>query len=130
MKHGVGTIGWIDLTVDDAVGVKEFYESVIGWSSSGVSLGDYEDFCVHPPGNEQPLAGICHKRGENKRMPSQWMVYVTVEDLDASMTRCEELGGKVIVRDRDMGSHGRMAVIQDPAGAVCAIVQPGIDTSE
>ena len=29
-----------------------------------------------------------------------------------------------IVRDRDMGSYGRMSVIQDPAGAVLAIMQP------
>ena len=62
-----------------------------------------------------------------KTMPAQWMVYITVADLDQSMESCEERGGKVLVRDRDMGSYGRMSVIQDPAGAVCALMQPPID---
>lgn len=26
-----GTIGWIDMTVADAAGVRDFYETVTGW---------------------------------------------------------------------------------------------------
>lgn len=26
-----GTIGWHDLTVTDATGIREFYEAVVGW---------------------------------------------------------------------------------------------------
>jgi uncharacterized protein len=48
---------------------------------------------------------------------------VIVEDVDASARKCTELGGKVIVGPRAMGG-GRFCVIQDPAGAVCALYRP------
>ncbi len=120
----IGKIGWVDLTVDDATAVTEFYRQVTGWDSSAVSLGDYEDYCVQPPGSEAPVAGICHKRGDNANIPSQWMIYITVEDLNASMARCEAMGGEIVSPRRDMGSHGTMCVIKDPAGAVAALIQP------
>lgn len=55
------------------------------------------------------------------------MMYVTVDDLEQSMRQCEEQGGEVIIRSRDMGSFGRMSIIPDPAGAHCAIVQSAGD---
>lgn len=120
----IGKIGWIDLTIDDGTGLAEFYKNVIGWDLSSVSQGDYDDYCVHPPGDKNPVAGICHRRGPNESMPTQWMMYVTVANLVQSMAACEAGGGKVIIRDRDMGSYGRLSIIEDPAGAVCGIMQP------
>ena len=124
MSSKYGEIGWIDLTVADAAEVKSFYAAVVGWEMSEVPVADYCDYCVHPTAEADPIAGICHQRGANAEMPSQWLMYVTVEDLQQSMQQCEALGGKVLVRDRDLGSHGRLSVIEDPAGAVCGLVQP------
>ena len=124
MGSETGKIGWLDLTVENAEEIRDFYQSVVGWDTSAVSLGDYDDFCVHPPGDENPIGGICHKRGANSSMPSQWMVYITVDDLDKSMEECERRGGNIVVRDRDMGPYGRLSVLQDPAGAFLAIIQP------
>ena len=123
MSNDLGKIGWHDLTVENAEEVRDFYRAVVGWDTTAASQGDYEDYCIHPPGDENPVGGICHKRGPNSNLPSQWLMYVTVADLDASIAASEQHGGKVIVRDRDMGSYGRMGVIEDPAGAVIAILQ-------
>ena len=119
-----GKIGWIDLTVSNAEGVRDFYQSVTGWTPSGVDMGGYRDFCMHPPGESQPVAGICHARGPNADLPPVWLVYITVDDLDESVRRCESLGGKVRVAVRSMGSMGRYCVIEDPAGAVAALFEP------
>lgn len=127
LNSEVGKLAWIDLTVPKGTEICEFYKAVVGWDSSPVNVGDYDDYCVHPPGDDEPVAGICHRRGSNETMPAQWMVYITVADLDQSMESCEQRGGKVLVRARDMGSYGRMSVIQDPAGAVCALMQPPFD---
>ena len=71
-----------------------------------------------------PTAGVCHARGVNADLPAQWLVYITVADIEASLAKCVELGGKAIREVRDLGEHGRYCVIQDPAGAVAALVQP------
>ena len=60
----------------------------------------------------------------NADLPAQWLVYITVEDLDDSMSNCEERGGKILVAPKDMGTMGRYCVIQDPAGAVAALFEP------
>ncbi len=118
----VGSIGWNDLTVSDATGVNEFYKKVVGWEDEAVAVDDYHDFVIKSGG--EAMAGICHARGANKDMPAQWLIYIAVADLEKSMVACESSGGKVLVPKRDMGGYGVMCVIQDPAGAVAALIQP------
>ncbi len=119
-----GQVGWIDLTVNDATAVSAFYQAVAGWEREAVAVDDYEDYCVSPPGSGQPFAGICHARGSNSEMPAQWLMYITIPDLQASLQQCETLGGRIVCPPRDMGSYGQMSVIADPAGAVIALLQP------
>ncbi len=45
----VGTVAWIDLTVDDAGSVKDFYRQVVGWKTEDVDMGDYCDFNMNLP---------------------------------------------------------------------------------
>ncbi|PJA97553.1 MAG: glyoxalase, partial [Ignavibacteriales bacterium CG_4_9_14_3_um_filter_34_10] len=42
-KENIGSIGWIDLTVNNAEEVRDFYSKVIGWKSENVPMGDYFD---------------------------------------------------------------------------------------
>ena len=123
-KLDVGAIGWTDLTVSNAEEVRDFYSAVVGWKSSPVKMGDYSDFSMNLPASGDPVAGVCHARGTNANLPSQWLLYIVVEDVEKSAARCEELGGKVVAAPKGMGSQGRYCVIQDPAGAVAALYEP------
>jgi catechol-2,3-dioxygenase len=38
----VGTVAWFDLTVSDAVEVRDFYQAVVGWTTSPVDMGGYQ----------------------------------------------------------------------------------------
>ena len=117
-----GTIGWIDMTVDDAASIRNFYETVTGWQSEGVSMGDYSDY-VMKSSDGDGVAGICHARGSNADLPTGWLIYITVEDVERSAAACEANGGKVIVQPRGLAG-GRFCVIEDPAGACAALYQP------
>ena len=117
-----GKIGWIDITVDDAEGLRDFYANVAGWKPEAVDMGEYADFNMTLPGSGTPAAGICHARGGNAGLPRQWLIYITVADADASAAACLANGGKVLVGPKDMGG-GRFAVIEDPTGAVAALYQ-------
>lgn len=117
----VGAVGWFDLTVPEAEKIRDFYSAVTGWRSEPVDMGDYNDFSMTLPGSGQPIGGICHARGSNAGLPPAWLVYITVDDVDASAKTCSDLGGEIVTAPRDMGSMGRFCVIQDPAGAVAAL---------
>jgi predicted enzyme related to lactoylglutathione lyase len=126
-RHTVGSIGWLDLTVPDAEPIRRFYEQVVGWKSSALRMGDYDDFCLNDPATGRPVAGVCNARGENAELPPVWLAFVTVADIAASIERCMALGGSIVAQPRSMGSYGTMAVIRDPVGAALALVQPPAD---
>ena len=119
-----GTIGWTDLTVPNAEEARDFYKVVAGWESAPVKMGDYDDYNMMAPSTNQPTAGICHARGANADLPAQWLIYILVEDLDASIAACKENGGEVLAGPKYMGESGGYAVIRDPAGAVAALFAP------
>lgn len=120
-KPAVGTIGWIDLTVDDATGVRDFYCDVVGWQAEPHDMGAYDDFIIKTPDGEQTVTGICHARETNANVPAQWMIYIQVADVPESAKRCVALGGKVLDGPRMMGAN-EFCVIEDPAGAVAALI--------
>ena len=91
---------------------------VIGWQPSPVKMGDYDDYNMVSPATEKPAAGICHARGENAKIPPQWMVYIPVKDLEASIKSAEKSGGSVVAR---LGKT--MCIIRDPAGALMGLMQ-------
>ena len=117
----IGAIEWCDLTVTNAEKVKDFYCGVVGWESSPASMGDYDDYNINLPQTSDTIAGVCHARGSNAKLPAQWLMYVRVESVVESAVRCQALGGKVLDGPRAMGAS-QFCVIQDPEGAVLALV--------
>lgn len=119
---GFGKPIWFDLTVPNASQVRDFYQQVMGWTTQNIPMGNYDDYAMLPAGEEKGVAGICHKEGENAVLPSQWMIYFSVPDLKASLEAVTQHGGEVLVPPR--GHPGfEFAVIRDPGGAVCALMQ-------
>lgn len=128
-KPAIGSITWADLTVEDANALRDFYRAVVGWDSAEVDMGGYSDFGMQAPDGGAAVAGICHARGSNAELPPQWLVYITVGNLDQSIERCRELGGSIIAGPKSMGSQGRYCVLRDPAGAVAALFEPSPEDS-
>ena len=117
----IGKILWQDLTVADATVLRDFYAAVVGWQYSPQSMGNYDDYNMNLPESGETVAGICHAQGANAELPPQWLLYIGVADLDHSIAQCQALGGKIIVAARPMGDQ-RFCVVQDPAGAVVALI--------
>jgi predicted enzyme related to lactoylglutathione lyase len=117
-----GTITWTDLTVENAEQLSEFYQAVTGWTPDRIAMGGYSDYTMNDA-DGAAAAGICHARGNNAGIPAQWMIYITVEDLDHAMAECQRLGGTILAAPRSYAG-GRYCIIKDPAGAVCALYQP------
>ena len=121
-KPPVGSIGWCDLTVPGADGVRDFYRDVVGWTSTDCDMGGYADYVMSQPGDGTPATGVCWARGANEGLPPVWLVYFVVASLETSLNRVRALGGSVLREPRSAGG-GRYAVVRDPAGAVCALYE-------
>ena len=121
-KPSIGSVGWLDLTVPDADALKDFYAAVVGWSPAPVPMGDYSDYMMMNPQSETPAAGVCHARGVNSSLPSFWIPYFVMSDLDAAAGEIQTRGGTLLVPVRSAG-NGKYVVFRDPAGAVAALFQ-------
>lgn len=117
----MGSMGWLDLTIEDATAVRDFYAGVVGLTAEGLSMGDYEDF-VMKDASGTPVGGVCHARGSNAVMPPVWLPYFHVADVEAALVEVEARGGTIVKRPAGAGG-GRFAVFQDPAGAYAALYQ-------
>ncbi len=125
-KPEIGSVSWFDLTVPNAEEVQDFYSKVIGWKSEPVSMekGEYEDYNMKAPESDLTVTGVCHAKGVNADLPASWLLYITVKNIDKSIEECKANSGKIIAGPKNMGNYGRYCVIEDPAGAVCALFEP------
>lgn len=123
MVDGVGKIGWIDMTTENATGLRDFYATVVGLKPEDVDMGGYSDYNMTMPESGEPVAGICHARGSNADLPPGWLIYFVVADVEASAKACANNGGKLLFEPRGLAG-GRFCVIEDPSGSVAALYQP------
>jgi uncharacterized protein len=119
-RHENGSFSWTDLSTPDAEASKAFYGGLFDW--------EFEDNPI-PEGGVYVMAKLGGRSAaamfESSERHPAWASYVTVDDADAITERARELGANVISEPFDVMDVGRMAVLQDPPGAVFCVWQPG-----
>lgn len=118
-----GKIGWVDLTVPNADGLRDFYAAVVGWQPTPLDMDGYADYCMGPEGATEPVAGVCHARGVNAEFPPFWIIYITVPDAEAAAEKAVELGGTVITQHTGPDGKAGTIIVRDPAGAYFGLYQ-------
>jgi predicted enzyme related to lactoylglutathione lyase len=68
------------------------------------------------------VAALCRTDGEQD--VSHWRSFVSVSSADDASAKALILGGSVLVPSWDVPEAGRMALLQDPAGAVFGVWEP------
>ncbi|MBA2732258.1 MAG: VOC family protein [Acidobacteria bacterium] len=118
-----GTICWAELASKDVEAAKTFYTELLGWKLTGSQAAgmNYTEIVV----GDKHIGGMYQITEEcgGGDMPSHWVSYVAVDDVDTSAKRTEELGGKVCVPPMDIPNVGRFCVINDPTGATISLVK-------
>jgi len=118
-----GEFVWTEIASNDAEKCKAFYTAVFGWKfkDSDAAAGmKYDEFATI---GDNPVGGLYQidpKWFGEKVPPPHFMTYVAVDDVDANAKKAVELGGTLIREPMDVPNVGRMAIVQDPTGAVIA----------
>jgi hypothetical protein len=116
-----GAFCWNELATRDAKKAGEFYAQVFGWEGQVQQMGGTDYTTFYNQGNMN--AGMIQMTAEWGDVPPHWMVYLTVEDCDASVQKAESLGAKILMPPTDIPQVGRFAVLQDPQGAAFSIIK-------
>ena len=115
-----GAFSWFELMTTDTDGAKKFYTSLFGWETEDMTMGDM-NYTVWNVAKEG-IGGLMSISPQDEGQPPFWGVYVTVDDVDATAAKAEELGGKVLMPPTDIPTVGRFCVLQDPQGAVISAI--------
>jgi uncharacterized protein len=120
--YAAGTPIWVDLSSNDTNASARFYESLFGWKADepNEEMGGYRMFRQ----GGKMVAGLGPIM--NQGQPPAWATYVKVDDAEAVTSKAGAAGGTVLMPAMDVGEAGRMAIIQDPTGAVIGLWQTGV----
>jgi hypothetical protein len=112
---------WNELHTNEPKKAVSFYEKVVGFSHRSMDMGPGEKYHIlsrdgvdrggvtgHLPAGKQP----------------HWLPYVAVDDVDATIARARKLGALIPVVPEDIPGIGRFSVLEDPTGAVLAVMKP------
>lgn len=120
-SYAPGTPSWVDVESPDTSRSAEFYEALFGWKQRNVGAPDQASYSMMTL-KDRVVAGLGARSMDESR-PVAWSVYVTVADVDATVARCLELGGSVVVQAADVMQAGRSAVVEDPLGTIISLWQ-------
>lgn len=105
---------WTDLSTLNVGEAKRFYKKCFGWSFQSIGEG-YLTCAIGP----KPAAGIYAMPEKFQRigMPSFWMSYIHVADINETVRSAEKFGASVEIKPQAGPGGGVIALIRDPAGA-------------
>ena len=118
MRHGA--FGWFELMTTDVNAAKNFYTDLLDWKTEDMPMKDMSYTVIKV--EDDQVAGMMPMPPDSGEMPPSWGIYITVKDVDATVAKVKDLGGKILVEPRDIPNVGRFCVIQDPQGAWFAAI--------
>ena len=119
------SLAWNELRTRDTDGAKKFYGEVFGWGAMGFeAMGDYVIWTLGGNAPENGKGGMVDLAGTPMpaEVPPHWDVAFAVEDADATVAKCEELGGGALMAPMDT-PVGRLALLRAPDGATFTVIK-------
>ena len=125
-QYAPGTFCWVELATSDSQAAKKFYTELFGWTADDKPVGPGMVYTMLQL-NGKDAAALFQMTPEmsSQGIPPNWLSYVSVTTADEAAAKAKELGANLLKEPFDVSTVGRMAVVQDPAGAVFALWQAG-----
>ncbi|TMD30387.1 MAG: VOC family protein [Chloroflexi bacterium] len=110
--------GWAELNSRGVDKAKPFYKKLFGWGEKKSPMGqgqqgEYTEFLA---GGESIAGGMEMNSMVPAEVPSYWLVYFNVPDVDATTKKAVQLGAKELLEPQEFPG-GRFSILSDPQGA-------------
>ena len=118
----IGSWVWNELWTSDVDTALAFYGKVIGYTNEAMDMGEQGTYHVLNTAGNKGRAGVL--RSPDPKMAAQWVPYVRVADVDATLANAKRLGANVCMDGTDIANVGRIGMMVDPQGAMIAVIRP------
>jgi predicted enzyme related to lactoylglutathione lyase len=114
-----GALSWNQLYVPDPKAAGPFYRAVLGVQAAPMpDMPEFTGFKV----KDRFVAGVQGMDQLPPKTPPHWLVNFNVDDADSTVAAAVHAGATLLAPAFDLEHVGRLAVIQDPQGAVFSVV--------
>lgn len=110
------TIVHVDISATNQEEAGTFYGSLFGWKIQPMPQFNYTTFAA-----EGGPGGGFMQIGDGMAPAGQVLVYVSTDDIDASLAKVELLGGKIVRPKTEIPTVGWFGIFTDPAGNQLAL---------
>ena len=110
-----GSIVHVEIHSSDPARTRDFYSRTFGWKFQDVPEMNYTLW--EAPG--KPAGGL-QKHGDKGPMV---LNYIMSNDIDRTLEKVENAGGRVIERKSEIPGQGWWALFQEPGGTVMALYE-------
>jgi hypothetical protein len=122
-----GHFSWNELITTDPKASTAFYGQLFGWQAvpfvpKGAPPGGLPYTMFKTDANDIGAGGMMPAPAPG--IPTHWLPYVVVDNVDASLAKAVALGAKACTPVMSIGEVGRIAVILDPQGAALGLHEP------
>lgn len=124
-SYDPGTPSWIDLMTTDVDAATAFYTELFGWDAEDQFDDEGTRIYTMFRQDGRDVAGMGGQPPGMDGAPAMWNTYVATDDVDATLAKVEEAGGKIAMPGMDVMTSGRMGMFFDPAGAMLSVWQAG-----
>jgi uncharacterized protein len=116
-----GSISWVELQTRDVAAAGEFFRGLFGWEAETTDYGEGTFYTTFKDGDAYRAGMIAVPESAGDTY-SAWLPYLEIDDVDAVITRSEDLGGTTMVPAQSVPEVGRWAVARDLQGATFAVI--------
>ncbi|MEU8585957.1 VOC family protein [Streptomyces sp. NPDC048664] len=111
-----GSLGWVELLTRAPAEVTDFYTAVFGWTVH--PLEEYTQWGI----DGADFGGMLEMgEGFPHEVPSHWLPYFAVEDVDLTADAAVRAGGIVLTQPTTVPHGPRIAILKDPQGALFGV---------
>jgi uncharacterized protein len=111
----------VELATTDLGKAREFYQNLFDWKLEDMPMEDGAMYTLVEVGDNDYGVGGGMMKAPMPGMPSNWMAYVSVDDLEAATAKAKSLGGNVIRGITPVPGMGSFSIISDPTGAILGL---------
>jgi predicted enzyme related to lactoylglutathione lyase len=126
-ERSPGKIIWRDLLTNDPAASQRFYGELFGWTFENIGTASNlksDSAYALIRHNGKLIGGMIDTIALNNQDDiSQWVILMSVEDIDTRMKAVTSSGGKVMTPPTDLQDRGRLAVIRDAEGALVGLLE-------
>jgi uncharacterized protein len=117
-----GDFCWHELATTDVEAAMAFYGRLFGWTlQASHDMGHMGVY--HLYGLPGLMLGGAYRKPAEMPAPPNWLPYVRVDDLDATLARVRNGSANVLLGPHVVPTGERIAVVADPQGATFALHQ-------